>query len=1194
MLFPIHCGPGNGVEPMHLHAWLAPNLFTRVNRFASLARFLMLIPPLIFLLSTAASGQNTTTALVGAIRDTHSTAISGVEISATDIGTSFSRRAVTNDQGEYRIDSLPVGKYEISLLYGGLNRIVQRAIALELGAPVELDITLELGAVSSKITVTASVPLIDTTSDEIGRTVENAEIANLPLVNRNVYQLLELTPGVQGSSFSPGQPNPVITLGYPEQRTFIDGGVDGGAGSVSYYLDGGINMTGLRNTGNILPNPDAIQEYRVQTNNYDPEYGKMSSGVVTVITKSGTNSFHGSVFEFWRDDVLNANNWGSVLPRPPLRRNQFGAVLGGPIKKDRAFFFASYQGLRQLSSFLFTGGTVPTPAERSGNLTGLVTALPSQYTCGSPTVICPSLLDPVAQKLLNATGGAEPFPTVPFANVGTTGWQGTAASPFNTDEALLKFDYSVTRRHELSASYFYTNGDNSVPALSSSTGMPSGNIPWDVQQFHWAQQNLNLSDTWIRNSNFVNQAWFSYTRNLGGRVNLPGISLGDLGSEFTIEGPHSLPQISVQGPIAFTASSAIAGPEAGTNFYSIRDVAHYSRGRHTVSFGAEETLEKDVQQTLLNNYGVFGFNNTKVTDSVTGASISVPGIALFLMGLPTSITQDAPVTGYTNSWNTGLFVHDGIRIVPRLTVNLGLRWDISTPPTDPQNRETSFQIGEPSIAIPQAPVGSLFFGDPGVTRGVVALRLHHFSPRIGVAWDPFGDGKTSLRAAAGVFYGSVSGNEWNTVTNFEPSAVRYTFTNSSQTVKNFVPQGATLSCPYNFLNAQFVLGITKIVTCPAGNGSGVGINGDDPFPFASPNFLSVGGPFFGIARNFQWPYSYQLNVAAERQIAPNFGVSAAYVGGLSHDLPFAQDINAPATGPLVSACATSSSGNIVTRRPIDNPGAGTCNSPGSPFGSVFLLQSNQTASYNGLQTSAQLKFTQGVMFYAFYTYSHTFDSVQLDNNTTQGGAEDMTDLRLERGAADYDLRHQFVASVVWQLNYYQGDRRLGRTLLNSWTVSSIVNVHSGFPFTIYNGSDSNLTGNVTAGSSAPTSGERAGLVPGEDPALRHPTAAEWFNTAAFKQIPSTNGVSVDGDSRRNMLRGPGFRDVDLALSRNIGLNRLRQGLSLEFRADAYNVFNLVSLSAPSGNSITAGSSTFGEILTASPMRQLQMGVTLSF
>jgi len=409
-----------------------------------------------------------------------------------------------------------------------------------------------------------------------------------------------------------------------------------------------------------------------------------------------------------------------------------------------------------------------------------------------------------------------------------------------------------------------------------------------------------------------------------------------------------------------------------------------------------------------------------------------------------------------------------------------------------------------------------------------------------------------------------------------------------------VPQGATLSCPYNALNLKLVFGITNTVTCPAGNGSGAGLTGTDPFPFMPPNFFSVGGPFFGIAKNFQWPYSYQLNFSVQRQLASNFSVSAAYVGNLGHDLPFAQDINAPATRALAPACATTSSGNIVERRPIDNAGAATCASPGSPFGTVLLLQSNQTASYNGLQTAAQLRMSRGVMLYAFYTYSHTFDSVQLDNNTTQGGAEDMTDLRLERGPADFDLRHQFVSAMVWQMNYYKGENRFKRGFLNDWALSSIVNIHSGFPFTIYNGSDANLTGSATAGASAPTSGERAELAPGQDPVLSHRTAAKWFNTEVFKQIPATNGVSIDGNSSRNMLRGPTFKDVDLALSRDFSLNRIREGMDLQFRADAYNAFNIVSLNSPSGNSITAGSSTFGEILSASAMRQLQLGVRLSF
>ncbi len=1140
--------------------------------------------------SVALRAQITSTTMYGQVTDASGGAVAGTQVSVTNTDTNLTRTVQTNADGEYRIDLLPIGNYKVELTKTGFKKVVRGGVVLEVNVPARVDALMQVGGVSETVTVTESVPLINTTSAEIGRTIEHEEIENVPLVNRNAYQLLELTPGVQNSSFNPGQPNPVITLGYPEQRTFINGGVDGGTGSVSYYLDGGINMTGLRNTGNILPNPDAIQEYRVETNNYDAEYGKMSSGVITVLTKSGTNNFHGSLFEYWRDGALNANNWNSTLATPPLRRNQFGGTFGGPMIKSKTFLFTSYQGLRQLSSFFFNGATVPTAAERTGDFTGVVTALPSQYTCGSLTTVCASLLDPTSKELLNPSGSVEPFPTIPVSNVANNGWQGTAPSPYNTDEFLVKLDHNLTSNQRLSGSYFYTKGNNAVPPLNSSSGQPNGNISWAVQQFKWRQQNLNLSDIWTATPNLVNQVWLGYTRNFGGRLNLPATSLGDLGSEFTVQGPHSLPQIAVTG--FFTGASAIAGPVAGSNFYNARDVSTFNHGRHTISFGADETLDKDIQQTLLNNYGVFGFNGTNIKDSVTGQTIAVPALANFVMGLPTSLSQDAPVTGYTNSWSTGLFLQDNFRVFPRLTLNLGVRWDIQTPPTDPFNRGTSFEEGVQSTAIPGAPLGALFYGDSGITRGIVPVRWHHVSPRVGLAWDPFGDGKTSIRAGAGVFYGSVSGNEWNTVTNFEPSAVRYSFTNITQQVTGSgvtaVPQGATLSCPYDHLVANNASGtpLGPTVTCSVG--AGVGITGTDPFPFVPPQFLTPGGPFFGIAKNFQWPYSYQLNFSVQRQITSNFTVTAAYVGTLSHDLPFAQDLNAPATGALVPACATSSSGNITARRPIDNSGVAACSAPGSPFGTVFLAQSNQTASYNGLQTTAQLRMTRGVMLYGFYTFSHTFDSVQLDNNTLQGGAEDMTNLRLERGPADFDIRHQFAAAVVWQPNYYSGENPVERALVNHWTVSSIVSIHSGLPFTILNGKDANLTGNGST--------ERAQLVPEQNPVLSNRSSVAWFNTAAFSQNPSTlvNGVAVDGDSDRNMMRGPTFKDVDLAISRDFSLSRFREGMNLQLRADAYNIFNLVSLNPPTGNGATVASSTFGEITSASAMRQLQIGLRFTF
>src|SRR5467141_2478247 len=582
--------------------------------------------------------QITSSTMYGQVTDATGAAVPGAQVSVSNTDTNLTRALETNSAGEYRIELLPVGSYRVEITKAGFKKVVLAGVVLQINVPARVDAMMQLGNVSESITVTESVPLINTTSPEIGRTIENEEIKNLPLVNRNAYQLLELTPGVQNSTFNAGQPNPVITLGYPEQRTFINGGVDGGAGAVSYYLDGGINMTGLRNTGNILPNPDAIQEYRVETNNYNAEYGKMSSGVITVITKTGTNGYHGGLFDYWRTDALNAAPWNSTVGTPPLRRQQFGGTFGGPIRKDKTFFFGSYQGLRQLSSLLFTGATLPTATEAGGNMAALLPAggsLPSQYTCGSPTVICSSLLAPVAKKLFSSSV----FPKIPTAGAGT--FQAVAPSPYNTDEFLIKVDHNLTSKQRLSGSYFYTSGNNLVPPLNSTSGQPNGNIPWDVQQFTWRQQNVNLSDTWTANSNLANQLWLGYTRNIAGRLNLPGTSLGDLGSEFTIQGPHSLPQISVTG--FFTAASAIAGPLAGSNFYTVRDVVSYTHGRHSLSFGADETLDKDIQQTLLNNYGVFSFNATNIKDAKSGKTVAVPALANFVMGLPTSISQDSPV-----------------------------------------------------------------------------------------------------------------------------------------------------------------------------------------------------------------------------------------------------------------------------------------------------------------------------------------------------------------------------------------------------------------------------------------------------------------------------------------------------------------------------------------------------------------------
>jgi carboxypeptidase family protein len=1094
------------------------NLSLRKIQFAVLA--LLLAFPL------AAAAQVTTATIVGAISDPSGAILPGAQVTARNVDTGLTRTVTSGEDGAYRLEFLPVGAYVLEVTANGLQKTIRSGIVLHVNDTVRVDVTLTVGKVSETVNVTEAPPAVNTSTAEIGRTIQSAEIASLPLVDRNVYTLLDLTPGVQSNnngvaSASTGTNS--LILGFPEQRTLINGGTDGGTGSVNYYLDGGSNMTNLRNTGNILPNPDAIQEFRVQTNSYSAEYGRFANGIINVLTKSGANTFHGSVFEFLRNDVLNANDWGSQLAKAPLRRNQFGATIGGPIKRDKTFFFFSYSGLRQTTSTFMSSAIVPTALERAGDFRASATkpidpATGKTFVCnGVEGVICPNRLDPVAMKIINDF--------IPASNAPGGRWQGNVPSPFNSDEVLAKVDHQLNDAHRLTFNYFTTAGSNTVKA-----GGTNNALPWATQRFNWRQHNLNLSDVWVISPTKINQAWMTYTRNFGGRLNLPQTSLGDLGSAFTIQGEPSLPQITVTN--LFTLSNAIGGPTAGTNFYSIRDVFSWTKGRHSLRFGGELSLNKDIQQTLLNNYGVFNFNG--------GATRNA--LADFLIGIPNTVSQDSPVTGYTNTWYTALFAQDDFRIHPRLTLNLGLRWDVQTPPTDPFNRVVNYVPGQKSTVNPIAPVGAQFFGDPGVERGGIPVSYSNISPRVGFAWDLFGDGRTSIRSGFGVFYGSVSGNEWNTMTNFQPFSTRLSFPNINQrTNAAGVPLGATLSNPYN----AFV--------------------GGNPFPYKG-TFITGGG-LFAVAQDFEWPRSYQVNLSIQRQVTKDLTVGAAYVGTFSDRLPFSRDVNYPVLTPT----ATNAGANVLSRRP--NPA----------FGAVLLLDSNQNASYNGLQVTSDMRMSRHVSFNAFYTFSKTLSSVQLQNNTTQGGAQNFSKLELDSGRADTDQRHVFGMGLNWELDYYTGGNAIARNILNGWSLSPIIKMRSGQPFTVTNGNvDANLDGNAGA--------DRAQLV--GDPHLDNPTAAQWFNTAAFVQNRIVTGVATDGNSPRNLLDGPSYYVLDLAISRDF---KLSERFKLEFRAEGTNAFNIVNLGQP-GATVPSGAtpSNFGVITSASAMRRLQFGLRLAF
>jgi hypothetical protein len=1072
-------------------------------------RITLAVLALVCTLAARVNAQVATGTVQGIVTDSTGAAVPGATVTATNVDTQFSRVATSDTSGEYVVRLLPPGKYKIDVTLSGFKAFSQTGIVLEVGRNARIDATLAPGNVSEVVSVVGDAPLVETTTSSLSRTVGQNEVLNMPLVNRDLYSLLSLTSGVTSNDSS-------NSLGGPEQLTTINGSQKAQAGTVNFQLDGGNNTAGLRGTGNPAPNPEAVQEFRVITSNYGAEFGRYPAGIIDVVTKSGTNQMHGAAFAFFRNEKLNSARWappGTTATKDPLDRKQSGGAFGGPIRKNRAFFFASTSSLRQTETYYRNTAVVPTALERAGDFSQS-TRKPFDPT--TPGVLFPgnvipaSRFDPVARIIQDRY--------VPAANLPNSFYEVSRPDPIQTDEVTAKLDVNVSPRRSLAASYFYLKGVDMQPLSGS------GNIPWVDRDFKWTQHNLNIADTWTITPNIVNQLRFTYARQFGGRVNGPAISLGDLGSKFTIQGDPTLPRLNVTG--FFTGQVAIAGPDAGSNYVAVKDTMTVSRGAHVIKLGGEISYERIVHDTLLDNYGVFTFNGSRTGSGNTTGN----AYADFLLGLPATMTQDAPVRKLDNGAYFSAFIQDDYKIASRLTLNLGLRYDLQQPFTDPQNRKLAFVPGQKSVVSPDAPVGLLFPGDAGIPPGIAKTDKNNLAPRLGVAWDPMGDGRMSVRAATGVFYGSISGNEWNTTADNQPFTVRQSF-----------PTVKTLSDPYGNL--------------PGGVG---------PFPFvydpAHPRF-TLPAQVFGPSLDFVWPLTYQTNVTVEKELFSNFSLSASYVNALGRNLPASIDKNYPVYGPTATAA------NVNTRRPY---------LPGT-IGAARVLESIFTSDYHGLQLNAERR---GARTSAKFYYSY---GKALEDLDYQGGGlpavQNSNKIYLERGRTSADRTHTFGFSGVWQLNYVTGSNRIVRALANDWTLSAILTLQSGAPLTITSGLDRNLDGLTT---------DRADL--NGDPKLdtsrpRDELIELWFNTAVFTQPV----IGTDGSAPRSIVDGPGVRNVDLGVFRNI---RVGNRATFQFRIEATNVFNMVNLSNP-GTNLNAPA-TFSKIRSARDMRRIQLGGRFSF
>ena len=1173
---------------------------------------------IVFLLVGAAHAQETTGTIVGTVKDQTGAVVNTATVKATNLDTGFSRSAQTNSYGEYRIDYLPVGNYTVAVEAATFKHFLQENLTLDVDQMLTVDIPLSVGAATETVTVETAPPDVNTSNAMLGRTVEPEEIIGLPLVNRNIYTEVSLTPGVMANNNSPSANptgSPTTATGLYIEDIQINGSIDGGSAEVAFYLDGGNNITGMRNYGNPSPNPDAVEEFRVETSAFGAQYGQFSAAVVSVITKSGTNKLHGGVFEFNRNTDFNANTWAPAVNAAkqiivsPYHRNQFGGYVGGPIKKDKAFFFFSYGGLRQVTSTVFTGALTPTAAERLGDFTGDsftiynpgtahtaanlasgVNAGPGCNTIALATAvpghcIATALLDTTISNLDNVSntiGSSIPLPNGALSPTkGGGAYSGIFSVPVTENEYLGKYDQVFGKDH-VAATYFFSR--NVIGAS------PGGNIPWTINQVATNGTNVNLSDVHTFSPNLANQTWLTFTRAIGGRVNLPvtgpaSQTLASYGSNFVIQGPPALPSISETN---FSATTTNAGPVTGSDNYELRDMVTWNKGRHTLYLGGEFALDKTMFFADLLNFGSISFATSAPTSTGNVTSDWVTGQA-------SSVEQDSPYVTHLSTWHTAAFVQDDFRITPRLTVNLGIRWDIDTPPVDTKNRTESFIPGQQSTVAPLAPKGLLFPGDAGIGRGIISTKYSHVSPRVGLAWDPFGDGKTSVRGALGIFYGTAAGNEWNQPGNAIPFALRpQTGEGPLNSITNFY------SYPGDFPS-----------TAPGG--------GLFPYTYtpSKPVFISgPGGATETISPKVKYPYVYQINFSVQRQLPGRITLTTAYVGALSHQLPNFIDANYAPYSTAFGAPSTSAT-SVADRRQFD-PCVAACptgaaainNGTGVLGASITQLLSNLTANYHSLQVSASKRLSHSFSISGFYVWSRAMDSFEPDvdglsapqdsgyfgtpftstNNSlgALGGG-----LQEEYGPMNADIRSNAAFSGMWNIDYFHGSNRFIKEGANGWQISPIVYLHSGGPFTVTTGSNKSFDS---------TNAQRPDAVPGISPNVAHGCRVctigselnEWFNQAAF--TPNGPGVlggigpgGADGNVGRNTLYGPGFRDIDLGLFHT---TKFEHGVEFQLRGEVTNVFNMVSLSNPTGSYASAN---FGKITSAAgTQRVIQIGGRLNF